>query len=46
MENYRLELRKVSKYFGEVRALENINFQLGQNEIVGLFKFGDLADHR
>jgi simple sugar transport system ATP-binding protein len=36
MENYRLELRNVSKYFGEVRALENINFQLGQNEIVGL----------
>lgn len=33
---YRLELRNVSKYFGEVRALENINFQLGQNEIVGL----------
>lgn len=33
---YRLELRKVSKSFGEVRALENINFQLGQNEIVGL----------
>jgi simple sugar transport system ATP-binding protein len=36
MENYRLELKNVSKYFGEVRALENINFQLGQNEIVGL----------
>jgi simple sugar transport system ATP-binding protein len=33
---YRLELRNVSKSFGEVRALENINFQLGQNEIVGL----------
>ena len=36
MENYRLELRHVSKYFGEVKALEDINFQLGQNEIVGL----------
>jgi len=36
MENYRLELKNVSKYFGEVRALENINIQLGQNEIVGL----------
>jgi simple sugar transport system ATP-binding protein len=36
MENYRLELKNVSKYFGEVKALENINFQLGQNEIVGL----------
>jgi simple sugar transport system ATP-binding protein len=36
MENYRLELRNVSKSFGEVKALENINFHLGQNEIVGL----------
>ncbi|MEJ2601367.1 MAG: ATP-binding cassette domain-containing protein [Anaerolineales bacterium] len=36
MENYRLELRNVSKSFGEVRALQNVNFQLGQNEIVGL----------
>jgi simple sugar transport system ATP-binding protein len=34
--DYRLELRNVSKYFGEVKALENINFQLGHNEIVGL----------
>lgn len=34
--DYRLELRNVSKSFGEVQALENINFQLGQNEIVGL----------
>jgi len=33
---YRLELRNVSKSFGEVKALDNINFQLGQNEIVGL----------
>jgi simple sugar transport system ATP-binding protein len=36
MENYRLELRNVCKSFGEVQALENINFQLGRNEIVGL----------
>jgi simple sugar transport system ATP-binding protein len=36
MEEYRLELRNVSKSFGEVQALENINFKLGQNEIVGL----------
>ncbi len=36
MEEYRLELRNVSKSFGEVKALENINFQLGRNEIVGL----------
>jgi len=35
MEN-RLELRNVSKVFGEVQALENINFQLGRNEVVGL----------
>jgi simple sugar transport system ATP-binding protein len=34
--DYRLELRNVSKSFGEVQALENIDFQLGQNEIVGL----------
>ena len=34
--DYRLELKDVSKSFGEVRALENINFQLGQNEVVGL----------
>src|SRR5512134_3805996 len=34
--DYRLELRNVSKSFGEVQALESINFQLGQNEIVGL----------
>ena len=36
MEEYRLELRNVSKWFGEVHALENINFKLGRNEIVGL----------
>jgi len=36
MEDYRLELRNVYKSFGEVQALENINFQLGRNEIVGL----------
>ena len=36
MEEYRLELRNVSKSFGEVKALENINIHLGRNEIVGL----------
>ncbi len=36
METYRLELKNVSKSFGEVRALEDVNFQLGQNEVVGL----------
>jgi simple sugar transport system ATP-binding protein len=35
MDN-RLELKNVSKSFGEVQALENISFQLGRNEIVGL----------
>src|SRR5512146_1600142 len=36
MEEFRLELRNVSKTFGEVQSLENINFRLGRNEIVGL----------
>src|SRR5512141_2882448 len=36
MEEYRLELKNVSKSFGEVKALENINFRLGRNEVVGL----------
>ena len=33
---HRLELRNVSKSFGEVQALEDISFHLGHNEIVGL----------
>ena len=33
---YCLELRNVSKLFGEVRALDDVSFQLDQNEIVGL----------
>ncbi|HVM72213.1 MAG TPA: ATP-binding cassette domain-containing protein [Anaerolineales bacterium] len=36
MEDYRLELKHVSKSFGEVQALEDINFHLGRNEVVGL----------
>ncbi len=36
MEEYRLELKHVSKTFGEVQALEDINFHLGRNEVVGL----------
>jgi simple sugar transport system ATP-binding protein len=36
MEKYRLELKHVSKSFGEVKALEDINFHLGRNEVVGL----------
>ena len=34
--NYRLELRNVSKSFGEVHSLRNIDFKLGQSEVVGL----------
>jgi len=36
MEQYRLELRNVSKSFGEVKSLRNINLQVGANEVVGL----------
>jgi simple sugar transport system ATP-binding protein len=36
MEEYRLELKNVSKSFGEVKALEDISFHLGRNEVVGL----------
>jgi len=36
MEEYRLELRNVSKTFGEAKALEDISLQLGRNEVVGL----------
>ena len=34
--DYRIELRNVSKNFGEVQSLRNVDFQLGQNEVVGL----------
>lgn len=34
--DYRLQLKNVSKSFGEVKALKNVDFQLGQNEVVGL----------
>lgn len=33
---HRIELKNVSKYFGEVQALHGINFQLENNEVVGL----------
>jgi len=36
MEEYCLELRNVTKKFGEVHALENVNLQLNRNEVVGL----------
>ncbi len=34
--DYRLELRNVSKSFGEVESLCNIDFQVRHNEVVGL----------
>lgn len=33
---YRIELKDVSKSFGEVQALRGVNFKLEQNEVVGL----------
>ncbi len=33
---HRLELKNISKSFGEVQSLKNINFHLGRNEVVGL----------
>jgi len=36
MEDYILDLHNVSKSFGEVQSLHHVNFQVRQNEIVGL----------
>jgi len=36
MEQCRLELKNVSKTFGQVQAIEDVSFRLGQNELVGL----------
>jgi simple sugar transport system ATP-binding protein len=33
---YRLELKNISKSFGEVRSLQNVSFHVDQNEVVGL----------
>jgi simple sugar transport system ATP-binding protein len=33
---YRLELKDISKSFGEVQSLQNVNFHVDQNEVVGL----------
>ncbi len=33
---YRLELRNISKSFGEVQSLKDVNFHVDQNEVVGL----------
>ncbi len=34
--DYILEMRNISKSFGEVRSLRQVDFRVGQNEIVGL----------
>ena len=36
MEQYRLELKNVSKSFGDVQSLSNVDFRVGMNEVVGL----------
>jgi simple sugar transport system ATP-binding protein len=36
MEQYRLELKDVSKSFGDVQSLRNVDFRVGMNEVVGL----------
>lgn len=33
---YRLELKDISKSFGEVKSLQNVSFHVDQNEVVGL----------
>lgn len=34
--DHRLELKNISKSFGEVKSLQNVDFWLGRNEVVGL----------
>ena len=34
--DYVLQMKNVSKTFGEVAALHHVNFEVGDNEIVGL----------
>ena len=34
--DHRLELKNISKSFGEVKSLQNVDFYLGRNEVVGL----------
>lgn len=35
-DQYRLELRGISKAFGEVQSLRHVDFHVGMNEVVGL----------
>ena len=44
MANNRIELHNVSKSFGEVDALIDINFVLGENEVVGLVELLQLGE--
>lgn len=34
--NFLMEVQNISKYFGNVRSLEDVNLKIGQNEIIGL----------
>ena len=36
VEPHALRMVNIEKYFGQVRALTNINLEVGRNEIVGL----------
>ena len=36
VQQYALRMINIEKYFGPVRALNNINIEVGRNEIVGL----------
>lgn len=36
MDDYILDMRHISKRFGEVQALRDVDFQVGRNEVVGL----------
>ncbi len=36
MEQYRLELKDISKSFGDVQSLHHVSFHVGMNEVVGL----------
>ena len=34
--NFLIEAQNISKYFGNVKALENVNLKIGENKIIGL----------